>query len=340
MSAILLFLIEIMRTTGLVDELDTVQSETGRHQFETSDTKFNIQLSIYSFTYYEYKRLYASLYDTYKHTSKIVERGFIMDMGIEEVTQQVNGLSKDIVEYGAFAVVLAVFLLLFVITVIVILVANQKQLKKQYDNILTQNNELLGALINHTDDGKSTVPSHDYKKDIVQMYMNINFIFTNACKTTLNAVHADRVAIYVFHNGNSTPQGLPFFKMSCIGEWIIYGNSGGNKGKADMDLPLHLFSTIIDKLYREGEYYTERNDDAINLPLTDFVANSRINFLFIKGIYDTNRVLVGFTISEFSDIPDEETTNEIRISMEKLNDKVKDIIINPQVKNNLEHKDE
>ena len=188
------------------------------------------------------------------------------------------------------------------------------------------------------DDDEDNHDEHEKKKDIVQMYMNINFIFKEACKSTLSKIRADRVGIYVFHNGNTTMHGLPFFKMSCIGESIIFSNGINSKGKSDTDIPLHMFSNIIEDLYRKGEYYSSRNS---NEPiLADFIANSKINFVFIKGIYNTkDNSLAGFTISEFNNIPVvEDDIDAIRRAMSDLNDKIRDIIVNPQVKYNLENR--
>lgn len=255
------------------------------------------------------------------------------------IGEEVTTLSKSIVEYGAFSVILAFAMVLIVSIVFYTMNNSKKQDSKllqemhdqaEQDRLLM--NELLKALIPST---KMSEPEEQIKKDIVKNYIEINNVFGSISKDTLSKVSADRVGVYVFHNGNYSAHGLPFFKMSCVGEWIVRG-SGVLRGKNHIDLPLHIFSDIIEKIYDRGEYYNDTTASSVGLILKDFLQNTKINFVYILAIYDKSKNLAGFIIAEFKCIQDQLNIDTIiKPAIKDMANSISEIIVNANIKDKL-----
>lgn len=159
--------------------------------------------------------------------------------------------------------------------------------------------EIHGIKVN-SESSKQNEDENDYHKDIVGAYIDVNIAFKDASRHCLNSINASRIGVYVFHNGNASICGLPFFKFSCVHEWTSNG-SGTIRGKYHTDIPLQYFNDFIEDLWKDGYYKTTDIDKAIddNPSLEEFVAYSHIKALYIIGVYDVNNNLVGFIISEF-----------------------------------------
>ena len=196
--------------------------------------------------------------------------------------------------------------------------------KIESDKIVSQlNNELQKATKQLADDihginrhnndsSKQNEEENDYHKDIVGAYIDVNIAFKDASRHCLNSINASRIGIYVFHNGNSSICGLPFFKFSCVHEWTSNG-SGTIRGKYHTDIPLQYFNDFIEDLWKNGVYKTTNIDKAIkdDPSLEEFIVYSHINALYIIGVYDVNDKLAGFIIAEF-DHEEDFDTNESR----------------------------
>ena len=143
----------------------------------------------------------------------------------------------------------------------------------------------------------------DYHRDLVGAYIDVNIAFKDASREALNRLNCDRVAIYVFHNGNTSMHGLPFFKMSCIHEWTAMGKNT-LRGKYHSDMPLHMFNDFIQDLWKEKIYICPdieikaKEDPSIK----EFTSYSSTTSLYMMAIVDKNNVLAGFIVAEFSSI--------------------------------------
>lgn len=145
----------------------------------------------------------------------------------------------------------------------------------------------------------------DYHKDIVGAYIDVNNVFKDAANELLGKIGCERVGIYVFHNGNKSYHGLPFFKMSCVHESTNSGTIVNNRrGKNHCDLPLHLYSEIIEVLWNTGSFISDDvNVDKDKIKsLKEFVEMSSIKSIYIKAIKDVNNMVAGFVVAEFNNV--------------------------------------
>ena len=147
------------------------------------------------------------------------------------------------------------------------------------------------------------VDQNDYHKDLVGAYINVNMAFKNISRATMSSLGCDRIAIYVFHNGNKSMYGLPFFKMSCIHEWTSKGTNT-LRGKSHMDMPLHVFSDFIESLHKYGVYKAENIDvtKSKDHSIESFVSYSNTKALYLVAIKNDDGIISGFVSAEFDQV--------------------------------------
>lgn len=297
------------------------------------------------------------------------------NVDISNVTTGVVNISEAISKYGVAIVIMAVFFVIFMILIVIMLYSNTKMINqiiasksasdqqdqtiisKFIDNALdakgvsskdeivnTLSNELKESLTPITqkleamskNEDHSEEDKNDYHKDLVGAYIDINMAFKDISRETFTSLNCDRIAIYVFHNGNKSIHGLPFFKMSCIHEWTIHGTNT-LRGKSHMDLPLHLFNDFIENLYQVGYYCTEdisagKKDDP---SIEEFVSYSGTKSLYLMAIKDNENSLAGFVSAEFNHVEtfehDELRGRHVRIILENMVSHIAPIIGNKYI---------
>lgn len=260
------------------------------------------------------------------------------------VTDSVSSISKAMSEYGPLIVIMAVFVVIFILLVMLMLrnnarmidqlikkenntcdtnqgifQSNQELLKKfvessleinknenidELENVIKELKETIeeSKYINNTEDGKEENPSFDYHRDIVGAYIDVNMTFKDESKKAISTLQCSRIGIYVFHNGNTSLYGLPFFKMSCIHEITNFGYST-LRGKSHSDLPLHVFDDFIQYLWKNGYYISQDISKTTqgDRSLEEFTKYSNIKSLFMKAIKNSEGFLVGFVVAEYED---------------------------------------
>ena len=207
----------------------------------------------------------------------------------------------------------------------------KKELKETIEPLEHSVEELKKGDTHHEDRDNSDERDNSYHRDLVGAFIDVNMAFKDASRRALDKLKCERVAIYVFHNGNNSVHGLPFFKMSCIHEWTTRG-CGTLRGKYHSDVPLHLFNDFIENIWKDGYYRTgdveisEGHDPS----LKEFVSFSNTRALYILGVKDENEKLAGFIIAEFEDIKNFETDpivdNYCRETLEEMSFKISPVI--------------
>ena len=286
------------------------------------------------------------------------------NMDIGNVTTGVVNVSEAISKYGIVVVIMAVFFVIFMILIVIMLYSNTKMINqiiasksasdqqdqtiisKFIDNALdakgvSSKEEIVSTLSNELKESLTPITQkletlsrlheddhaknrNDYHKDLVGAYIDINMVFKDITRTTLASLGCDRIGIYVFHNGNQSNYGLPFFKMSCIHEWTIHGINT-LRGRSHIDLPLHMFNDFIENLYTSGYYCAEDISSAISEDpsITEFVSNSGAKSLYLKAIRDSyGDGLAGFVSAEFNHVEsfehDELRNRQVRMILDNM----------------------
>lgn len=183
---------------------------------------------------------------------------------------------------------------------------------------------------------KKEEAANDYHHDYLGAFIDVNAVLKDASREAVRELKCSRIAIYVFHNGNKSMFGLPFFKMSCIHEWGITGMNTP-RSKAHTDLPLHLFNDFIEDLWRYGYYKAQNVDLAIQKDnsIREFVAYSDTKALYFAAIRDKDGIISGFVVSEFEEFDtfesDENRDIYVKSILDRMAIQVQPIIGSPYI---------
>lgn len=282
------------------------------------------------------------------------------------VTNSVVDLAEAIHNYGIAVVIFAVFLMIIIVLILVMTYNNSKLINSLMSTNESNNKmdqSLIGKLVDSaldkepehnisgTDETLAEIKgllkdlvngnheedhSNDYQKDLVGAYIDLNMAFKDISRMTLNKLRCDRVAIYVFHNGNKSMHGLPFFKMSCIHEWTSYGNKT-LRGKSHVDIPLHLYNDFVENLYRYGVYKSENVEESIpsDQSIRDYAAFSEVKAIYFVGMRDETGALAGFVAAEFGTVDtfqhDQERNEFVRSTLDEMIAKVAPVVCNKYI---------
>lgn len=221
-----------------------------------------------------------------------------------EALDQVSKLSETISKYGPFIVILAIFLIIFLVIVGYMIKSNGKFV----DQMIDQYNDMSKNYIELSQRVVTSVPVKDYnEEDIVEIFFKLNGIFKEECKKINEKTGSSRSAIYVFHNGTVSSHGLPFFKMTCVSEWISRGTGFQEQISNHTNLNLALFGSLVNELYRNGEFtisqdFCEEQQEPYNYA---FMSEKAKTSLFTCVYSDSNKIMA-FINTEFKDVLNDE----------------------------------
>lgn len=287
---------------------------------------------------------------------------------LKEATDGVYKFARLLDQYGPAITIMAIFFVIFFLFVFLILRSNsrmmtqfmQKQdrsddleekiISKFVDNTLKINNNMAVQIADRVKESLQPMQNmvesisddintdKEVHKDLVGTYINVNMAFKDASRCALLALKCARVAIYVFHNGNKSTYGLPFFKMSCVHEWTDKG-CNTLRGKSHIDIPLHLFDDFIECLWSNGVYKSEDiskiSTQISSIP--DFVSFSNTKSLYIDAIKDNNGIIAGFVVAEFEKEEtfeqDDNRDKEIKEILDNMIAKISPILVYHQLYN-------
>ena len=276
---------------------------------------------------------------------------------VSNTIDQVGNTASLINQYGPTVVILAVFLLIFISIMAFILRSNHnmnKQMLESQQSAATAQQKMMQDMFDtcmslikkenskdddEEDEEEETKPK---KKKIVSAYIDSSLAFKDASRIAIGKIKCERIAIYLFHNGNHTPYGYPFAKMSCVHEWTIRG-SNTVRGTTHVNIPLYAFSTIVESLSKDGEFVVgniyEHGLISADEQVFQFISGSTIRALFALGIKDKDGDLAAFTIAEFKDPQDfsaEETYKNVKDALTMMNDSIYSIIVNDDFRNSYD----
>ena len=276
---------------------------------------------------------------------------------VSNTIDQVGNTASLINQYGPTVVILAVFLLIFISIMAFILRSNHnmnKQMLESQQSVATAQQKMMQDMFDtcmslikkenskdddEEDEEEETKPK---KKKIVSAYIDSSLAFKDASRIAIGKIKCERIAIYLFHNGNHTPYGYPFAKMSCVHEWTIRG-SNTVRGTTHVNIPLYAFSTIVESLSKDGEFVVgniyEHGLISADEQVFQFISGSTIRALFALGIKDKDGDLAAFTIAEFKDPQDfsaEETYKNVKDALTMMDESIYSIIVNDDFRNSYD----
>lgn len=279
---------------------------------------------------------------------------------ITNAVDSVSKLSETISDKGILVVIGAIFILFTILILFAFVKINSMMITnivKQVNQKNDENKDITQKLLDHFLDEEQKDDDEDkeaekqeepaekphHAKDLVGLYIDYRTVFKAESKNVINELRCDRVAVYVFHNGNQTLYGLPFIKMSCIFEDTLKGNMT-MRYKAHVNLPLHLFNDFVQSLYQDGIFAGNIDDVEIHdNSIREFVSFSNAKSIFMRAIKRENGSLAGFTVCEFNhsvDYSDKEKFTKINHRLKEMNNAIKYIVTDDKFSKKYENQDD
>ena len=244
---------------------------------------------------------------------------------------------KAINEYGAFAVILGVVLI-----VIIFLVKNindsintfiKQSIKNEetYTEMMKEQNKAILEQFSNTKKEIMDVQRPILNVEDLQTTFNrINHTIKDYCRKCMDEIHAQRLGIYLFHNGTYSFNGIHFFKMSCICERVVIGSGTRERAIEHSSIPLNFFDDMIVGLIDNGYYTIIHPNDPAELEASNlkiFFSSSKIKFVHTVAIYDNDNNIIGFVLVEMMKDYTDELIEEQQPIIEDLISKITPVLL-------------
>ena len=278
-------------------------------------------------------------------------------VNLTDAVDKVGSVAGLIEKYGPFVVILSVFIVVF-LGILAYVIRNNQKMNKQIMDAQKQsaemNQEIMKEMVKtfidmakaEREEEKEKENEEEQKhKKIVSAYIDSSLAFKDASRIAMSKIRCERIAIYLFHNGNSTPYGYSFAKMSCVHEWTMRG-SDTIRGRTHSNIPLYAFSNMVEALVKEGEFAVgniyEHGKISADEQIFQFISGSTTKALFALGIKSLDDdELVAFTVAEFREAQDfsiKDVYNSVKDALKTMNDNIYSIVINEEYRDNYENK--
>lgn len=225
-----------------------------------------------------------------------------LDTGtVDNVVQLAETMDK----VGMVAVVISAFLILFMGMILFIL----RAMSTSNQHMMRQQQQLLNNLIDKKDkeieEKEAENRAHYNEKEIVAIFCNLNKGLKSECRKFLESTNCDRIGIYVFHNGTTSSHGLPFFKVSCVCEYIRRGSGISNHINDSTNIPLTVFDDIIQSLYTNGVVLVQNNVENAIHSSSFYLEKDKVDTAIFTAIYDSMDNVMGFVLGEYKRVLDQ-----------------------------------
>ena len=245
------------------------------------------------------------------------------------MSSDIINIAKAINDYGFITVLMATLIVTICVVIIFIFRSNRRHtqntanmfkeqnegilemFQSQNKNIMDQNTLLLNKISELTEIHHQEVKT---EKNLVPIFMKLNYALKDECHKIQDELDCMRVGVYACHNGAKTNTGLPFFKASCISEWVSGKYILASFMSVHAELPLGMFFNAIIELCHNG--YTVIHDvdkeSDIKPASTQYLKAMKAKSSVIIGITNDDDINIGAVTIEF-DKPIEDDSQIERI---------------------------
>lgn len=149
---------------------------------------------------------------------------------------------------------------------------------------------------------------------LVKLYVKLNTLLKTDLKKVCKEVNAERIAIYLFHNGTYSLSGFPFIKMSCICEILKPHSNTILKQPQQVNIPINAVDDFLSDLFHHSIFISTKSDKDLGI-VDKLLLNQQedtLNSYIAIAILDKSELEeppIGFLMAEFQNI-DEKTKQE------------------------------
>lgn len=217
----------------------------------------------------------------------------------EAAVGSVVQLAETVNKVGVVAVMIAAFLFLFMGMILYML--RTMSTANQY--MMSQQQQMLTNLIERNDKisekREEEKQAHYNEKEIVAIFCQLNKGLKSECRKFLEDTNCDRIGVYVFHNGTTSSHGLPFFKVSCVCEFIKRGAGIGNHINDSTNVPLTVFDDVIQLLYSDGVVVIQNDVEDATHSTSFYLDKDKTETAIFTAIYDTMDNIMGVVLGQY-----------------------------------------
>ncbi len=222
-------------------------------------------------------------------------------------TDSIISLAEAMDRFGVLTVIIAAMVVCIGVFVVFVLSANKKKsdnlinlLKQESENTLKQNNVLLEKITELTEQQNKEAKT---EKNLVNIFMKLNNTLKEECHDVQEKLDCARVGIYACHNGSKTNTGLPFFKTSCISEWVSRNHMITGGVGFHTDLQLGIFYNLVKKVFEQGycviRSLDEGKDEFENVGAYKYLTTIGVESSVIVAIINSEDLHIGSVTMEF-----------------------------------------
>lgn len=171
----------------------------------------------------------------------------------------------------------------------------EESINKSNDIIL---NTIKSIMSNMIPNAVSSAIEHP-EPTLYSMFSDIKNSIKDNAVMCMDKVQANRLAIYLFHNGNVSTHGVKFFKMTCVGESIVRGSGLRERMLEHASININILDDTITDIVNIGHYVVLADKDIEdNTKHKLFISNPKIKYSLIVPIYDHDNNALGLVCVE------------------------------------------
>lgn len=160
------------------------------------------------------------------------------------------------------------------------------------------------------------------QEELLNTFARLRDIIKEDLYATMKSTSACRTALYLFHNGTRSTQGISFLKISCIGEKVVIGSGIKEQILNHASMPINLFDNMFEKLMENGKYIIMNDEETMASSRSKFISATKIRYSIASAIYDHSNNILGFILAEFDHPYDKNTSDVETVDLKAFADKI------------------
>jgi hypothetical protein len=218
--------------------------------------------------------------------------------------QFVQYVAKAITDYSVQVIICAVFIVIAVL-----------EHRSQESKFTAMFNKLM----------ENYPKEHGIDED--SKYDSFYLVLSETLDSLRDVTQANRVSLFMYHNGGKNLVGIPFQKMSNISESISAGLS--SISPISQNIPRSQYSSVCNQLKVAGHFWVNdiKGIEATDGSLYSLLSERMTRSMYVSAIYDkSNASVIGFVMAEFIHAPVDNDIDRIEDELSKVTIKISGIM--------------